>query len=114
MSQELATPDLVTGLTSAQVAERVAAGQVNAVKDRNSRSLGDIFRANTFTYFNALIGSLWVLMLVSAPFIDSLFGFVIVINTAIGVIQEYRAARTLAKAPTSRSRRARSCSASSS
>jgi cation-transporting ATPase E len=34
---------------------------------------------------------------VSAPFIDSLFGFVIVINTAIGVIQEYRAARTLAK-----------------
>ena len=85
------------GLTSAQVAERVAAGQVNAVKDRNARSLGDIFRANTFTYFNALIGSLWVLMLVSAPFIDSLFGFVIVINTAIGVVQEYRAARTLAK-----------------
>ena len=94
---QLATAHLVTGLSSAQVAERVAAGQVNAVKDRNSRSLGDIFRANTFTYFNALIGSLWVLMLVSAPFIDSLFGFVIVINTAIGVIQEYRAARTLAK-----------------
>ncbi len=89
--------DPAVGLTSAQVAERVAAGHVNAVKDRNARSLGDIFRANTFTYFNALIGSLWVLMLVSAPFIDSLFGFVIVINTAIGVIQEYRAARTLAK-----------------
>jgi cation-transporting P-type ATPase E len=89
--------DPAAGLSSVQVAERVAAGQVNAVKDRNSRSLGDIFRANTFTYFNALIGSLWVLMLVSAPFIDSLFGFVIVINTAIGVIQEYRAARTLAK-----------------
>jgi len=89
--------DTVVGLTAAQVAERVAAGHVNAVKDRNSRSLGDIVRANTFTYFNALIGSMWVLMLVSAPFIDSLFGFVIVINTAIGVIQEYRAARTLAK-----------------
>jgi cation-transporting ATPase E len=89
--------DPAVGLTSSQVAERVATGQVNAVKDRNSRSLGDIFRANTFTYFNALIGSMWVLMLVSAPFIDSLFGFIIVINTAIGVIQEYRAARTLAK-----------------
>lgn len=93
----VAVLDPAIGLTSAQVAERVAAGHVNAVKDRNARSLGDIFRANTFTYFNALIGSLWVLMLVSAPFIDSLFGFVIVINTAIGVIQEYRAARTLAK-----------------
>jgi cation-transporting ATPase E len=97
MSSEVVALDPAVGLTSAQVAERVAAGQVNAVKDRNARSLGDIFRANTFTYFNALIGSLWVLMLVSAPFIDSLFGFVIVINTAIGVVQEYRAARTLAK-----------------
>ncbi|MDA8434572.1 MAG: HAD-IC family P-type ATPase [Actinomycetales bacterium] len=97
MSSEVVALDPAVGLTSAQVAERVAAGQVNAVKDRNSRSLGDIFRANTFTYFNALIGALWVLMLVSAPFIDSLFGFVIVINTAIGVVQEYRAARTLAK-----------------
>ena len=99
MSQQLAQPavDTAVGLTSAQVAERVAAGEVNAVKDRNARSLGDIVRANTLTYFNALIGTLWVLMLVSAPFIDSLFGFVIVVNTAIGIIQEYRAARTLAK-----------------
>ena len=88
---------LVQGLSSAEVAERVASGQVNAVKDRNARSLGDIFRANTFTYFNALIGGLWVLMLASAPLIDSLFGLVIVVNTAIGVVQEYRAARTLAK-----------------
>ncbi len=89
--------DLATGLTSAQVAQRVEAGQVNAVRDRNARSLGDIVRANTFTYFNALIGSLWVLMLVSAPLIDSLFGLVIVVNTAIGIVQEYRAARTLSK-----------------
>ena len=97
MTSDVAGTDPALGLTSSQVAERVAAGQVNTVKDRNARSLGDIVRANTFTYFNALIGSLWVLMLVSAPFIDSLFGFVIVINTAIGVVQEYRAARTLAK-----------------
>ena len=36
-------------------------------------------------------------MLFVAPIQDSLFGFVIVANTAIGIIQEYRAARTLAK-----------------
>ncbi len=97
MTQPSTDVDLTTGLTAAQVAERVAAGQVNAVKDRNARSLGDIVRANTFTYFNALIGGLWVLMLVSAPLIDSLFGLVIVVNTAIGIVQEYRAARTLSK-----------------
>jgi len=97
MTQTPSDVDLATGLTSAQVAERVADGQVNAVKDRNARSLGDIVRANTFTYFNALIGGLWVLMLVSAPLIDSLFGLVIVVNTAIGIVQEYRAARTLSK-----------------
>ena len=89
--------DPVVGLTSAEVAERVARGQVNAAPDARSRSLGDIVRANTFTWFNGLIGTLWVIMLVVAPIQDSLFGFVIVANTAIGIIQEYRAARTLAK-----------------
>ena len=87
----------VTGLTAAQVAQRVADGRVNLVDNRNARSLGSIIRANTFTYFNALIGGLWILMLLCAPLIDSLFGIVIVINTAIGIIQEYRAAQTLAK-----------------
>jgi cation-transporting P-type ATPase E len=91
------SPLVDPGLTSAQVAERVAAGRTNAVADRNARSLGDIVRANTFTYFNGLIGAMWVLMLLSAPLIDSLFGIVIVVNTAIGIVQEYRAARTLAK-----------------
>ena len=89
--------DPVVGLTSAEVAERVARGQANAAPDARSRSLGDIVRANTFTWFNGLIGTLWVIMLVVAPIQDSLFGFVIVANTAIGIIQEYRAARTLAK-----------------
>jgi cation-transporting P-type ATPase E len=89
--------DPVVGLTSVQVAERVARGQVNAAPDARSRSLGDIVRANTFTWFNGLIGTLWAIMIVVAPVQDSLFGFVIVANTAIGIIQEYRAARTLAK-----------------
>ncbi len=86
-----------TGLTAAEVADRVARGQVNAAPDARSRSLGDIVRANTFTWFNGLIGSLWVVMLLVAPIQDSLFGFVIVANTGIGIIQEYRAARALAK-----------------
>ncbi|WP_409237772.1 HAD-IC family P-type ATPase [Streptomyces sp. PA5.6] len=84
-----------TGLTSAEVAERVARGEINDVPVRSSRSLGEIVRANVFTRFNAIIGVLWVIMLFVAPIQDSLFGFVIVANTGIGIIQEWRAKKTL-------------------
>ncbi|MEU1277266.1 HAD-IC family P-type ATPase [Streptomyces sp. NPDC005805] len=84
-----------TGLTSAEVAERVARGEVNDVPVRSSRSAVDIVRANVFTRFNAIIGVLWVIMLFVAPIQDSLFGFVIVANTGIGIIQELRAKKTL-------------------
>ncbi|KMS81109.1 metal ABC transporter ATPase [Streptomyces leeuwenhoekii] len=88
-------PSRAAGLTAAQVAERVARGQVNDVPVRSSRSTVDIVRANVFTRFNAIIGVLWVIMLIVAPIQDSLFGFVILANTGIGIIQEWRAKKTL-------------------
>jgi cation-transporting P-type ATPase E len=88
---------LENGLTDAQVRERIERGEINEAPTANARSLGDIIRKNTFTWFNGLIGSLWVIMLLVAPIQDSLFGFVIVANTLIGIVQEYRAARTLEK-----------------
>ncbi|MET7315852.1 HAD-IC family P-type ATPase [Streptomyces thermoviolaceus] len=84
-----------TGLTWAEVAERVARGEVNDVPVRSSRSLTDIVRANVLTRFNAIIGVLWVIMLCVAPIQDSLFGFVILANTGIGILQEWRAKQTL-------------------
>jgi cation-transporting P-type ATPase E len=83
------------GLTAANVAERVAAGQVNVVEHRSSRDVGSILRENIFTRFNALIGALCALMLVVGEYQDALFGFAIVANTGIGIIQELRAKRTL-------------------
>ncbi|MEU1461238.1 HAD-IC family P-type ATPase [Streptomyces sp. NPDC005727] len=83
------------GLTRAEVAERVARGEVNDVPVRSSRSMGEIVRANVFTRFNAIIGVLWLLMLFVAPIQDSLFGFVILANTGIGIVQEWRAKQTL-------------------
>ncbi|MFE9467931.1 HAD-IC family P-type ATPase [Streptomyces virginiae] len=83
------------GLTTAEVAERVARGDVNDVPVRSSRSTTDIVRGNVFTRFNAIIGVLWVVMLCVAPIQDSLFGFVIIANTGIGIIQELRAKKTL-------------------
>ncbi|WP_329228808.1 cation-translocating P-type ATPase [Streptomyces canus] len=83
------------GLTAAEVAERVTRGQVNDVPARSSRSLAEIVRANVFTRFNAIIGVLWLVMLFVAPFQDSLFGYVILANTGIGIVQEWRAKKTL-------------------
>ncbi|CAM5240997.1 hypothetical protein SFUMM280S_03670 [Streptomyces fumanus] len=88
-------PSAARGLSTAEVAERVARGQVNDVPVRSSRSLVDIVRANVFTRFNAIIGVLWVIMLIVAPIQDSLFGFVILANTGIGIFQEWRAKQTL-------------------
>jgi len=83
------------GLTAAEVAERVAAGQVNDVPVRSSRSVGEIVRANLFTRINAIIGVLFVLVLSVGPIQDALFGGVIIANTLIGMIQELRAKKTL-------------------
>ncbi|MFF6985327.1 HAD-IC family P-type ATPase [Streptomyces sp. NPDC010273] len=83
------------GLSTAEVAERVARGEVNDVPVRSSRSLAEIVRANVFTRFNAIIGVLWLVMLFVAPVQDSLFGYVIIANTGIGVFQEWRAKKTL-------------------
>ncbi|MFJ6697180.1 HAD-IC family P-type ATPase [Streptomyces sp. NPDC091272] len=84
-----------TGLTAAEVAERIARGEVNDVPVRSSRSTAEIVRANVLTRFNAIIGVLWIVMLFVAPIQDSLFGFVIIANTGIGIVQELRAKKTL-------------------
>jgi cation-transporting ATPase E len=83
------------GLTAAEVAHRIAAGAVNTAPARPTRSAGQILRANLLTRFNALIGGLAALVLVFGHPIDALFGWVVVFNSAIGVIQELRAKRTL-------------------
>ncbi len=88
---------MITGLSTAEVEARVRDGQVNHAPEATSRSFASIVRANVFTWFNGLIGSLWAIMLFVAPIQDSLFGFVIVANTLIGIVQEVRASRTLAR-----------------
>ncbi|MEV6699840.1 cation-translocating P-type ATPase [Streptomyces sp. NPDC051453] len=88
-------PQRARGLTTGEVAERVARGEINDIPVRSSRSTTEIIRANVFTRFNAIIGILWLIMLFVAPFQDSLFGYVILANTGIGIIQELRAKKTL-------------------
>ena len=89
-------PAAPKGLTSAQVAERVARGAVNTLPEGPSRSTADIIKANLLTRFNLLLGVLLVLILVAVQEPrDALFGIVLVTNAAIGIIQELRAKVTL-------------------
>ena len=83
------------GLTSQEVERRVESGQSNRMKDSTSRSLADIIRANVFTLFNGIIFAAMVLVLITGSWKDAVFGFVIIINTGIGVITELKAKRTL-------------------
>ena len=83
------------GLSQAEVNERLQKGQVNRALEHTSRPFWQIIRANVFTRFNALLGSLLAIVLVVGPWQDGLFGGVLVANSLIGIIQELRAKRTL-------------------
>ena len=89
------TAVLALGLTRAEVRERVAAGQVNTPPPAPGRTIGQILRANVLTRFNAILGVLFVLVMIVGPPQDALFGVILAVNTAIGTAQELRAKRAL-------------------
>ncbi|HZD18155.1 MAG TPA: HAD-IC family P-type ATPase, partial [Actinomycetota bacterium] len=97
----------LTGLSPAEVADRVSRGLVNDVPDSPSRTVREILRANILTRFNALLGSLLVVILIVGPIQDALFGGVLIANAAIGILQELRAKRTLDRLAVLTSPRAR-------
>lgn len=85
------------GLTAADVAERIDAGQVNDVPARAGRTVGQIIAANTFTRINFIYGVLFAIVLSTGEVADGIFGILLLANTVIGVVQEVRAQRTLDK-----------------
>jgi cation-transporting P-type ATPase E len=91
------TTIVATGLTDAEVAQRIAEGKTNDVPTRAARSVSDIVRANVFTRINAILGVLLVIVLSTGSVINGLFGLLIIANSAIGIIQELRAKQTLDK-----------------
>ena len=96
-----------SGLTAAEVQERVARGATNDTGARTSRTLGEIVHANVFTRFNAILGAALVVIVIIGPIQDATFALILFANAGIGIFQEVRAKRTLDKlavqsAPTAR------------
>ncbi len=84
----------LAGLTAAEAAQRLAAGEGNQPTTGHGRSVGQIVRANVFTRFNAILGALLAVILVLGPAADGLFGVILVANALIGIVQEVLAKRT--------------------
>ncbi len=87
--------DVEIGLTPAEVAARVRAGQVNRVKRGTERSLINVVRANVLTPVNGIMLVLFALILVAGFWQDGLFVGVVISNSVIGVWQEVKARREL-------------------
>lgn len=89
--------DPTRGLTTEEVAARTQRGEINAPGSGTGRSVAQILRANIFTRVNAILGVLCAIVLSTGSVINAAFGLLIIANSAVGVIQELRAKKTLDK-----------------
>lgn len=83
------------GLTRIEVRERLERGDSNRTADVSGRRVREILQANLLTRFNALLGSMLVVILIVGPIQDAVFGLILVFNALIGIAQELRAKVTL-------------------
>lgn len=88
-------PDYKTGLTAEQVAQRIQAGLCNHAPSSLTRSVSQILIGNIFTLFNILNIVLAILIVAVGYWGNTIFLLAAIGNTAIGIVQELRAKRTI-------------------
>jgi cation-transporting ATPase E len=86
-----------TGLSADEVRQRQSDGRSNEAPQGTTRTLGQIVMANVFNPVNAIMLSLFVLILIAGFPADGLFVGVVVSNSLIGIAQELFARRELKK-----------------
>ena len=89
--------DPKTGLSAAQVTQRIENGWANTPVDPPSKTVREIVRSNLLTYFNLVFAIIAVLLILVGSFRDLTFLPIIIGNTLIGIIQEIRSKNTLDK-----------------
>ena len=88
-------PDGQTGLSRSQVRQRIRQGLVNQAGEVKTKSVPQIIRDNVITFFNILNFILAGFIISVHSYKNLLFLGVIFCNTAIGIIQEIRAKKTI-------------------
>ncbi len=84
-----------SGLSAAQVSERIRNGQDNKAVQSPTKTVREIIFSNVFTYFNLIFFVLAIALAVVGSFNNMTFMGVILVNLLIGIIQEINAKRTL-------------------
>lgn len=87
----------LNGLSTIEVNERISKGLVNKTEDKIGRSIWDIVKTNTFTFFNGLNLVLAILVIIAGSPKNILFAGVILSNTLTGIYQEIKARNALKK-----------------
>ncbi|MGX8680780.1 MAG: HAD-IC family P-type ATPase, partial [bacterium] len=85
----------IQGLNKEQVASRKKDGLVNNVDTNISKTKKQIIIEHTLTYFNGLNLLLALLIIFSGKFMNMAFIGVVVINTLMGIIQEFKVKKTI-------------------
>lgn len=89
--------DPKNGLTSSEVARLRGQGLTNAPVDNQSKTVGQIITSNIFTFFNFIFFFFAILLITVHSYVNLTFLIVVVINTAIGIVQELKSKHVLDK-----------------
>ena len=88
---ELSAASVGSGLTSGEVAERIAAGRVNRSLNNDWRTWASIVRRNTLTLFNALVAPAALGLFLLGDYRGALaVGGMALTNSIIGLFHEFR------------------------
>ena len=90
-------PDINDGLSSDQVNKRITENLLNKTTTKNEKTYLKIFCTNIFTFFNLLLLALAIALFIFKRYTSTFFFFIAIANTAIGIIQEIRAKKTIDK-----------------
>ncbi len=96
-ARDMAVTDPVRGLSREEVQRRTEEGFANVMPEDDQHSLGHIIFTNVFTYFNMIFVFIAVMLFIVGAYKDMTFIPLIVFNTLIGILQQWRSKVTLEK-----------------
>lgn len=83
------------GLTREEVEERIEEGRVNLLLSSSTKAVKRIMLENVFTFFNMIFVFIAVILITVGSYKELTFIVIIVLNTAIGIVQELASKRKL-------------------